>query len=142
MGNFELTWCNLMSTHFLHQTLTIITICVHQCKVKLLLHNKAKNLPMWEDSDISPNWLLYIFAIYLILVYGPWYLHAWKSLIYDKEQWSLWLPDHLIMPRQWSKCVALFDIGNGEVLAKLARLKLTNVCSNWAFSFPCLSSWN
>ncbi len=74
--------------------------------------------------SIRPGGLLYIVAIYLILIYGPWYLHAWKSLMYDKEQWSLWLPNHLIMPRQWYESVTLFDIGNGEVFAKLTNVIL------------------
>ncbi len=34
--------------------------------------------------SISLGGLLYIVAIYLVLIYGPWYLHVWKSLIYDK----------------------------------------------------------
>jgi hypothetical protein len=92
--------------------------------------------------SISPCGLLYIVVIYLVLIHGPWYLHAWNSLIYDKEQWSLWLPDHLIMPRQWYECVVLFDIRNGEVLTKLVGSKLAYVCSSWAFYFPCSSTWN
>jgi hypothetical protein len=87
--------------------------------------------------SISLGGLLYIVAIHLVLIYEPWYLHVWKSLIFDKEQWSLWLPNHVIMPKQWFKCVALFDIGNGEVLVKLA-----DVCSSWAFYSPHSSSWN
>jgi hypothetical protein len=43
--------------------------------------------------------LFYIVAIYLVLIMGH-DIYTRESHLYEKEQWSLWLPDHLIMLRQ------------------------------------------
>jgi hypothetical protein len=133
-------WC-LIAWH-IHTYVQVkhVTMCTSMQGEIFITQQGQKIANVGRLLSISPSGLFYIVAICSVLIYGPWYLHAWKSLIYDKEQWSLWLPDHLIMPRQWSECVALFDIGNGKVFAKLARSKLANVCSSWAFYSPCSSS--
>jgi hypothetical protein len=135
-------WC-LIAWH-IHTYVQVkhVTLCTLVQGEMTITQEGQKLANVERLLSIDPCVLLYIVAIYLVLIYGPRYLHMWKSIIYEKEQWSLWLPDHLIMPRQWYECVTLFDIGNGKVLAKLARSKIAYVYSSWAFYSPCSSFQN
>ncbi len=120
----KIYWC-LIAWHIdTYVQVKHVTLCTLMQGEITITQEGQKFANVGRLLSISLGGLLYIVAIHLVLIYEPWYLHVWKSLIFDKEQWSLWLPNHVIMPKQWFKCVALFDIGNGEVLVKLA-----DVCS-------------